>query len=139
MIQIFRNYPKLMYVPEAAQLSLITTDKQYYSLVLAFTDVICAGKTDGNVLDPRVLTNFAYVLRHATSLTAQNANLGSVLRSLVDRLKDTEDGAELEYQFHLLCTLSTVLDAIVDIKISGLSRVTLYGPLQERLDHLKGH
>jgi hypothetical protein len=108
--------------------------------MLAFVDAICTGKTDGNVLDLKLLKSFGYVLRRASSLPAETANrLGSVLRSLAGQLKDAEDAAELEYQYHLVCTLSTVLDAMVDIKTSGLSRVALHEPLLKILRNLKGN
>lgn len=78
MNRIFQNHPGLQYVPEAALLSSITTNGHYQSLALAFANAIIKGSADGNILDPKLLTSFAYVLRRAPgTLSAETAKLGS--------------------------------------------------------------
>jgi hypothetical protein len=140
MILIFQDHAELQYVPEASLLSLIVTKGDYEALLLAFANAIIKGTTDGNALDPKLLTHFACVLRRAPStLYAETAKLGSVLDSLQTRLDKARSRAELETQYHLVCTLSTVLDAMVDIKISGLSRQVLCEPLLKQLGHLRNH
>ena len=95
-----------------------------------FANAIIRGTTDGDILDPDFLTNFTYALhRSPTTLSAETAKLGSVLDSLHQRLNRASRQAELETQYHLVCTISTVLDAMVDIKLSGLNREIIHGPI----------
>ncbi|KAL2005064.1 hypothetical protein VTN00DRAFT_2914 [Thermoascus crustaceus] len=52
---------------------------------------------DGNILDPKLLTSFAYVPRRAPStLSAETAKLGSVLDRLQKRLEKAGRQAEVE-------------------------------------------
>ncbi|THC91705.1 hypothetical protein EYZ11_008830 [Aspergillus tanneri] len=137
MIYIFERNPKL-YTAEAAAISLIVTNKEYHSLISAFANTIIQGTTDGDILDSNLLMNFGYALRRApTVLSAENAKLGSVLDSLKRRLDKAGDRAEWETQYQLVCMLSTILDAMVDIQIAGLDREELHEPLLRQLKALK--
>lgn len=89
---------------EAARLSSITINDEYRTLVSAFANAIIHGTTDGDVLDPRLLTGFSYVLRRApTTVSAETAKLGSVLDSLRIRLDQAGRRAELETQHGVGC------------------------------------
>ncbi|KAJ5496704.1 hypothetical protein N7463_008691 [Penicillium fimorum] len=101
MIHIFQRNPKL-YTAEAAALSSIADD-EYSVLISAFANAIIQGTTDGDVLDPNILKDFAYALHRApATLSAATAKLGSLLDSLQKRLDQAQKRAELETQYHLL-------------------------------------
>lgn len=134
MIQVFEKDPSSEFVQEAVELSSATKGKDYEELLRAFGNAIIKGTADGNILDSTLLNGFAHVIRKAQdNISASSASLGSVLRSLERRLKAAKDQAELETQYRLICTLSGVLDAMVDIGVSGLSQEELHGPLLNRL------
>ena len=141
MISTFTNNPVPLYMPEAAILSLSgIKGSQYQGLMMAFANTIIGGTTDGNILSPEVLQNFACVLRHAPdTLSASDSKLGPVLASLCGRLSDARCQAELKTQYELVSVLSIVLDAMVDIKVSGIGRETLHEPLLKQLKDLQGH
>ncbi|KZF19150.1 ARM repeat-containing protein [Xylona heveae TC161] len=140
MIEEFRDNPKPSYIPEATLLSTISTDQQYERLISTFGNVIIKGTTDGDILDRGILAGFTFVLRRCSgALSAETAKLGSVLGSLAKRLKNAIDQAEMETQYQLVCLLSNVLDAMVDIKISGLGREPLHEPLLRILCKLEEH
>lgn len=140
MIRIFQDDPKNSYILEAAHLSCCTTDEEYSNLLVAFSNVIIQGSRDGDILDPRLLASFIRVLRRAPStLSAETAKLGSVLHCLEIRLENAVKRAEIETQYQLVYMLSLVLDAMVDIHISGLNREDLHEPLLKQLERLKNH
>lgn len=121
MICLFEDDPK-SYTAEAAALSSITDADGDRSLISGFANAVMRGTTDGDILDQSLLMNFAYALRRApTILSAETAKFGSVLDSLHQRLSRASSRAELETQYHFVCTISAVLDAMVDIKLSGLN------------------
>ncbi|OKL55213.1 hypothetical protein UA08_09516 [Talaromyces atroroseus] len=142
MIEIFKDDRKLLYVPEVVELSSAVTRREYLDVVVAFSNAIIDGTSDGNILDEKLLTNYAYVLRRANgSLPPATAGLGSVLVSLQKRLNEVikQAGSGTQYQLQLVCTLSVILDAMVDLKIYGLDRVDLHEPLQAQLKTLTDH
>ncbi|KAJ9263329.1 hypothetical protein DTO195F2_2985 [Paecilomyces variotii] len=140
MVQIFQDDPKNSYIFEAAHLSWCAPEKEYVDLLAAFSNVIIQGTNDGNILESTLLTSFAHVLRRAPStLSAETAKLGSVLQCLQTRLENAVKRAEIETQYQLVYMLSVVLDAMVDIRVSGLSREGLHEPLLKQLEPLKNH
>jgi hypothetical protein len=141
MIQVFQDDRKSLYVPEAAELSAAVTGEDYHKLILAFANAVIHGVTDGIILDGELLMNYAYVLQHARVPSAATAPLGPVVVSLQKRLEAAikQAGNGTQYQLELVCMLSAVLDAMVDVKICGLDRVSLHEPLQEQLDGLASH
>ncbi|KAJ9214243.1 hypothetical protein DTO166G4_4088 [Paecilomyces variotii] len=140
MVQIFQDDPKNSYIFEAAHLSWCAPEKEYVDLLTAFSNVIIQGTNDGNILESTLLTSFAHVLRRAPStLSAETARLGSVLQCLQTRLENAVKRAEIETQYQLVYMLSVVLDAMVDIRVSGLSREGLHEPLLKQLEPLKNH
>lgn len=137
MIRIFEHDLK-SFNAEAAALSSVTDANECRSLISGFANAIIQGTTDGDILDPDLLTNLAYALcRAPITLSAETAKLGSVLDSLHQRLNRASSRAELETQYHLVCTISTVLDAMVDIKLSGLNQEMIHEPLLQQLRSLK--
>lgn len=86
--------------------------------------------------------HYTHVLRHAKGkLAIGTAALTPVIVSVDKRLNETLKvaGKGSQHQLQLLYILSTVLDAIVDLKVFGLGRVALHEPLLKRLDLLKSH
>ncbi|KAL1880473.1 hypothetical protein Plec18167_003877 [Paecilomyces lecythidis] len=140
MVRIFQDDPKNSYIFEAAHLSCCPPEKEYPGLLAAFSNVIIQGTKDGNILEPALLASFAHVLRRApNTLSAETAKLGSVLHCLQTRLENAVKRAETETQYQLVYMLSVVLDAMVDIRVSGLSREGLHEPLLKQLESLKNH
>ena len=139
MIKAFQNDQRPSYVPDAAKLSSVATEKDYEDLVEAFANAIITGTADGNILRPTLLLGFSQVLRHAGDIKWARNALGPVIGSLQSRLKSAVEQAGLDNQYHLICALSVVLDAMVDNRISGLDREQLHEPLLEQLKALSTH
>lgn len=140
MVRTFEENPRISYVTEAASLSSIITGDEYQILISTFANAIIQGTNDGVILNPKMLMGFTRVLRHAPKiLSAENTQLVSVLDSLRERLDKAGRRAEVVTQHQLVCTVSMVLDAMVDIKIIGLNRLTIHEPLLEKLKSLSDH
>lgn len=121
-------------------LSSVVTDNQYRHLVTSFANTIIRGTTDGTILDPELLTCFAFVLRYAPcTLSAESHMLGSVLKSLHMRLEKSKQQSEPEVQYQVTSILSIVLDAMVDVTVSGIDRETLHEPLSQQLEGMTKH
>ncbi|KAH7120447.1 hypothetical protein B0J13DRAFT_612794 [Dactylonectria estremocensis] len=133
MIKVFRDERRLSYVPEAATLAPVTTARSYQDLSRAFNHAMIQGTADANTLDPQLLKGFTFVLRCAEDTKKAEIELGPVMKSLQTRLKYAVEQAEPKTQYQLICTLSSVLDAIIDIKTAGLSREELHEPLLKQL------
>ncbi|MCJ1311409.1 hypothetical protein MMC25_005080 [Agyrium rufum] len=137
MIGAFKDKPKPSYILEAAAISPILKGNDYSDLVTALSNAIINGTADGNIADPELLGAFAHVLWHAKGVVSVESNhLGSVLGSLLKRSKGAGERAELEMQYHLVCCLSAILDAMMEVNLSGLSREGLHKPLGEELKEL---
>ena len=67
------------------------------------------------------------------------SSLGTVLDSLLARLKKARRQADLDTQYHLVLCLSAVLDAMVETRSSGIGRESLHQPLQKELKDLRGN
>lgn len=136
MVNKFAEAQPQSYCREAAMLSSVVTDNQYRHLVTSFANTIIRGTTDGTILDPELLTYFAFVLRYAPhTLSAETHMLGSVLKSLQTRLEKAQRQSEPEIQYQVVSILSIILDAMVDIKVSGIDRETLHEPLSAARRH----
>jgi hypothetical protein len=61
MIEIFKDDCKLLYVSEVVELLSAITRREYLDLVVVFSNAIIDGTSDGNILDEKLLTNYAYV------------------------------------------------------------------------------
>jgi HEAT repeat protein len=132
MIKVFQDERRVSYVPEAAALAPITTASSYQHLLRAFSNAIIQGTADGNILEPQLLEKFSFVLRCTEEAKAE-IERGPVMKSLQTRLKSAVEQAEPKTQYRLLCALSSILDAMVDAKTTGLSREELHEPLLEQL------
>ncbi|EXK77341.1 hypothetical protein FOQG_17945 [Fusarium oxysporum f. sp. raphani 54005] len=139
MIKVFRDERRLSYVPEAAALAPVTTASSYQELSRAFNHAMIQGTADGNILEPQVLKAFTLVLRCAEGTKRAEIELGPVVKSLQTRLKYAVAQAEPKAQYQLICTLSSVLDAMIDIKTAGLSREELHEPLLKHVATLSKH
>ncbi|KAF9770479.1 hypothetical protein IL306_011985 [Fusarium sp. DS 682] len=139
MIKVFRDGHRLSYVPEAAILAPATTASSYQDLSRAFNRAMVQGTADGNILEPQLLEGFTFVLRCAEGNKRAEIELGPVMQSLQRRLNDAVEQAEPKTQYQLICTLSSVLDAMIDIKTAGLSREELHEPLLKHLATLSKH
>lgn len=70
MVNKFAEAQPHSYWREAAMLSSVLTDNQYRHIVTSFANTIIRGTTDGTILDPELLTCFAFVLRYAPLCSA---------------------------------------------------------------------
>ncbi|KAJ5679176.1 hypothetical protein N7462_007420 [Penicillium macrosclerotiorum] len=140
MIYTFEEQPLPSFMPEVVQLASIATDEEYRTIIATFANRIIHGTADGDVLSPKLLLNFTRVLRRAPDvLSAETAHLGSVLDSLRERLEKAAHRAEVATQYHLCRVLSRLLDAMLDIKITGLNREYLHQPLLLKLRGLQNN
>lgn len=140
MVNKFVEAQPQSYWREAAMLSSVVTDNQYRHLVTSFANTIIRGTTDGTILDPELLTCFAFVLRYAPhTLSAETHMLGAVLKSLQTRLEKAQRQSEPEVQYQVTSIMSIVLDAMVDVKVSGIDRETLHEPLSQQLEGMAKH
>ena len=141
MIAAFKDNPRSIYVSEATALSSIAKEnhESLTELVRAFANAIIKGTADGNIKDPQLLGAFAHVLWHIRDASSVRSSLGTVLDSLLARLKKARQQAELDSQYHLVLCLSAVLDAMVETRFSGIGRESLHQPLQKELKDLRGH
>ncbi|PYI08454.1 hypothetical protein BO78DRAFT_416629 [Aspergillus sclerotiicarbonarius CBS 121057] len=137
MIELFQNEKKSTYLTEAAQLAAVVDEARYKILISSFCNAILEYTSDNNILDPALLQTFAHALRRRGALSADNANLGAALDSLHIRLDRAAKAAEPEKQYQLICTLSIVLDAMVDIHVTGIDREWLHKPLRDQLDRYR--
>ncbi|RAK96385.1 NACHT domain-containing protein [Aspergillus ibericus CBS 121593] len=137
MVELFQNEKKSTYLIEAAQLAAIVDEARYKILISSFCNAIIEYTSDNNILDPALLQTFAHALRRRGTLSADNANLGAALDSLHIRLDRAAKAAESEKQYQLICTLSIVLDAMVDIHVTGIDREWLHKPLRDQLDRYR--
>lgn len=133
MIKIFRDERRLSHVPEAAALAPFTTTSDYQDLSRAFNNAMIWGTADGNILEPHLLKAFTFVLRCADDTKKAKVELGPVMESLQHRLKSAVEQAEPKSQYQLICALSSILDAMIDVKTAGLSREKLHEPLLKQL------
>ncbi|KLU87432.1 hypothetical protein MAPG_06432 [Magnaporthiopsis poae ATCC 64411] len=136
MIKVFRDEGRPSHVPEAAALAPVTTVSSYQSLARAFGNAVIKGTADGSIPEPQLLEAFVSVLRCAGGDKEAKPELGRVMKSLQTRLKDAVGQADPGSQYRLLCTLSSVLDALIDTRVSGLSREELHEPLLKQLETL---
>ncbi|KAK4040266.1 armadillo-type protein [Parachaetomium inaequale] len=136
MIKIFQDERRPSHVPEAAALAPVTTASSYRDLSRAFGNAVILGTVDGSLLDPQLLPAFTSVLRCAGGDKTADLELGRVMKSLQTRLKAAVEQADPRSQYRLICTLSFVLDALIDTKTAGLSREELHEPLLKQLGML---
>ena len=139
MVKVFRDESRLSYVREAAALAPVTTASSYQDLSRAFNNAMIKGTADGNILEPQLFIGFAVMLRCGDDIKRAEIDLGPVVKSLQVRLKSAVEQAEPKAQYHLIYTLSSVLDAMIDIKTTGLSREELHEPLLKQLAALSNH
>ncbi|RAL09110.1 uncharacterized protein BO97DRAFT_480255 [Aspergillus homomorphus CBS 101889] len=137
MIEAFQNEKRATYLVEAAQLASVTEEEQYKLLMLAFSNAIIHNTSDNNVLDTALLQAFVLALQSKGVLSAESHNLGATLNSLYKRLDFAPKAAEIEKVYHLICTLGVVLDAMVDIQVTGLDREWLHKSLLDLLRKLR--
>lgn len=137
MLDIFKDEKKPSYSNEAAQLSTILSDTESAGLLEAFINAVSRGASDNELVDTRLLMDLCYVLRNSKESISKQHLLKPLLANLHTRIKSA-DGA-LEKQYQLICTLATLLDAMVDIKISDVSRETTHEPLLSKLKSLRNH
>lgn len=132
LVHVFRDNPQLSYLDDIAILSPIVSAESFKDVITAFANKIIEGTKDRKIVDTQLDLHLATVLRcHGTK---PKGVLGPLLDSLQTRLEAAVEQAEPETQYHLLCALSVVLDAMVDAEASGISRESLQEPL---LKHLK--
>ena len=140
MVKIFSNDPKPIYVAEATAFAPVlqreNQEKLLIDLITALGNAIIKGTADGNIEEPSLYKAFAYVLWHTKDTPAIRPILSSVLRSLLTRLRQATIIADLHTQYLIVCSMSAILDSMVDIRLSGLSRESFHEPLLKQLKDL---
>ena len=140
MVKTFSNDPKPVYIAEAAALAPVLRRENHEQLLIdlitALGNAIIKGTADGNIEEPSLHKAFAYVLRHIKDIPAIRSPISSVLRSLLTRLRQATKIADLQTQYLMVCSMSAILDSMVDIKLSGLSRESFHEPLLKQLKEL---
>ncbi|KAH8881364.1 ARM repeat-containing protein [Thozetella sp. PMI_491] len=139
MIKIFRDEPRLSYVPEAAALAPVVSANNYQDLCHAFGNAIIQGTADRNFVELTLLDGFTSVLRCGDSTKKADVEVGLVMRSLQTRLQSAVELARPQSQYRMLAALCPVLDAMADVKTKGLSREELHQPLLKLLEKLAKH
>ncbi|KAJ5614843.1 hypothetical protein N7528_008497 [Penicillium herquei] len=137
MIDIFKDEKKPSYSNEASHLSTILSGTDYVGLLEAFINAVSRGASDNDLVDPRLLTDLCYVLRNSNDNLSKPHLLKPLLTNLHTRIKSAE--CALQKQYQLICTLGHLLDAMVDIKISGINRENTHEPLLNKLRSLRNH
>ncbi|KAJ5162325.1 hypothetical protein N7492_007717 [Penicillium capsulatum] len=138
MIEIFRHDQRATYLSEAALLAEATEGQQYDRLMSIFYNAIIEHTSANNVLDLSLLQTFALTIHYKGTISAENHHLGATLNSLNERIDMASKGAEMQKQYQLVCMLGVVLETMVDIKVTGLHRESLHGPLLAQLRELSG-
>lgn len=130
MIEILAIEPKKSYALEAAKLSRFTSQENYKALFGAFINVMAHGTSDGNLLDARLLTAFNEVLcSPLAKVVSRQLPLGNAMQILTRRLETADFTTNDSEQYHLILSLSTVLDEMNEIKAQGISDEKIIQPL----------
>lgn len=140
MIRIFQDKPRSSYAREIAALSTVVSPEGYEDLFMAFSSSITQGTADGSTLDSQLLLHLTRILRSAKPHLGPSGHisvpLGPTLRSLQQRLALAVEEAEPASQYQLIVSLSSVLDVMLDVNTTGLSRESLCEPLLNQLREL---
>lgn len=120
------------YCSEARLLSRSGRLETYDEVVMTFINMISEGTSDGRHHDHRLLAEFSSVLRspHPLSKSLVASAIAPLTRHLQNAINTTND----KHQYQLIRALSTVLDAMNDAKIGGISDKSLVEPLGRLLD-----
>jgi hypothetical protein len=139
MVELFKDDQRPSYYREASILSEITAADEYQILIFAFSRAITSGTADASAIDLDLLGWFARCLRQSKERIPREAvaRLGAVLGGLSKHMNNAQNFADLQTQYSLVRTIGTVLDAMVDVKFSGIDRESLHTPLTEKLRDLK--
>lgn len=130
MVQTFRDTAvgaRLPYFLEAAAISPYVSDGGYEQLFIAVVDALGSGVSDGTVPDVQLLAAFNTILQHPRDL--ENLPLKYTLPVLIKRLSMAVDTASDSMKYQLILTLSAALDAMNDIKVSGIGETNVVEPL----------
>ncbi|OJJ51807.1 hypothetical protein ASPZODRAFT_138863 [Penicilliopsis zonata CBS 506.65] len=121
---------------ESARLSQVLDTRGSTRLLRQLVNAIIEGTTDGTSLDPVLLQSLAYTIRQREAGWSFDSTevLASLFTSLKARLEQADAQGGLERKYELLCVLSVVVDAMVDIGVSNISHEQLYKPLIDLLD-----
>lgn len=140
MVFLFKDDPRSLYWEEAALLTTVASLTEFKDLVQAFSTSITDGIADGKPIDHDLLKYFSACLRWSRhSIPSSEARFGSVLAGLSKHLANAGQSNELSTTYLLLRAIGTLLDAMVDIKVSDLDHEALHGPLTKRLYELGKH
>lgn len=132
MTACFAHERNPMYCSEARLLSQYGRLETYDEVVMAFINMISEGAADGRHYDHRLLTEFSSALRSPHPLS--KSLVASAIVPLTKHLKNAVDTANDVDQYQLIRALSTVLDAMNDAKVGGISDKSLVEPLGRLLD-----
>ncbi|KAG0310748.1 hypothetical protein BGZ99_000169 [Dissophora globulifera] len=105
----------------------------YHFLLNQFTDNIARS----SILDLAALQGLAQLVKSASLGHLNSQDLVSILELVSNRLRKTHMQSQ-DHIFELTVTVSSVLDAMADIKVTGLNRIDLHEPLFAFLRGLMG-
>ncbi|KAF9937856.1 hypothetical protein BGZ65_000884, partial [Modicella reniformis] len=95
------------------------------------------GIEQSNLLDVNQLEGLAQLIQNASPGYLDSDDLVKILDLLSARLRDTHSQSS-HHIYQLTFSVSHVLDAMTDAKVTGLDRERLHAPLSAYLDKLKG-
>ncbi|KAG0056057.1 hypothetical protein BGZ83_006494 [Gryganskiella cystojenkinii] len=120
-------------VVEIVCLGPVLEKDDFHHLLMLFVN----GIEQYSLLDIHSLEGLAQLIQGAPPSYLDADDLVTILRILNTRLQDTHNQSPAHI-YHLTLAVSNVLDAMADIKVSGLERVELHEPLSAYLNGLKG-
>ncbi|KAG0049622.1 hypothetical protein BGZ83_005547 [Gryganskiella cystojenkinii] len=88
------------------------------------------------LLDIHTFKGIGLLLQSASVDHLDTEDLMKILRMISTRVQNFQYLSQAAL-FHLVVAISSILDAMTDIKVTGLKRVELHGPLLEFLDDLQ--
>ncbi|TFB04396.1 hypothetical protein CCMA1212_003677 [Trichoderma ghanense] len=139
MIDEFAQNPSEAYAIEITPLASLVDVDDYVRLFDRFHNAIAAAALDGKMVDTELLRAFeAFLHCRQTGLAGRKLNLGSAMLSIQKALDRAVDAAHNQTKYNSIRALSTVLDAMNEVKAGGIADVQVQS-LLKRLEKLRDH
>ncbi|TWU78667.1 hypothetical protein ED733_005729 [Metarhizium rileyi] len=140
MIKVFRDEEQSSYVPEVLVVSTFIDLEAYKDLCTTLAKIIASGTADEKLLENKILAAFTSVLRlpQAECIQERLPVLG-VIGTLQKRLEGACKTANFTDQYHLIRSLSEVLDRMNELKVRGISDADIIQPLLGIFDSARKH
>ncbi|PYI04439.1 ARM repeat-containing protein [Aspergillus sclerotiicarbonarius CBS 121057] len=138
MIERFDDNPLPCYYSQVALLSPVATDEQYNKLLNVFSDAILKNCDKGSALNPDLLPSFVRILRSRAQGRPQDG-LFPAIDGLRERLDRAYERNNMKVQYFLMYTMGSLLDVVIDTKVSNIDQDNLRGPLLAQLAKFEDH